>query len=316
MKNRILTTIIGIIFSMFLVIVFTIPTYAVGNVEANVILEKDVNVDNKIQVSLETSQNQSIASFNISLLVETVNMQDIKSVKIDWNSDISNNAELKELTYSNNKINIYVVSKNELGNNDGNQRKINIGTISIETENKDSMNVVIRAHKDLTRIASIGHEAGVITNDISTMVQLQIAPRVSEGNPDGDNTQGGNENQGGNNQGGNTSGGSNQGENNNQGGNGNQNGNNGQDVNDSSQDSGNLNEDVNQGNDNENKIDNNETSTKTETDNIAQGDLPKTGKMVSNIIIFSVIAIGVILLITIIIIKAKSRQSRHYNTYK
>ena len=167
MKNRILTTIIGIIFSMFLVIVFTIPTYAVGNVEANVILEKDVNVDNKIQVSLETSQNQSIASFNISLLVETVNMQDIKSVKIDWNSDISNNAELKELTYSNNKINIYVVSKNELGNNDGNQRKINIGTISIETENKDSMNVVIRAHKDLTRIASIGHEAGVITNDIS-----------------------------------------------------------------------------------------------------------------------------------------------------
>ena len=68
MKNRILTTIIGIIFSMFLVIVFTIPTYAVGNVEANVILEKDVNVDNKIQVSLETSQNQSIASFNISII--------------------------------------------------------------------------------------------------------------------------------------------------------------------------------------------------------------------------------------------------------
>lgn len=307
MKNKILTTIIGIIFSMFLVIVFAIPTYAVGDIEANVILEKIVNVDNKIQVALETSQNQSIASFNISLLVETVNMQDIKSVKIDWNSDISNNAELKELTYSNNKINIYVVSKNELGNNNVNKRKIDIGIISIETENKNDMDVVISAHKDLTRIVSIGHEAGVITNDISTMVQLQIAPTVSDGSQEG------NDNQGGNNQGGNTQGG-----NNNQGGNGNQNGNNNQDVNDSSQEDSNVNGEVNPENEDESKLDNNGTGseTKNETDNIAQGDLPKAGVMVSNIIIFSIIAIGVIILITVIIIKAKSRQSRHYNTYK
>ena len=76
MKNRILTTIIGIIFTMFLTIAFTIPTYAVGYVEANVILEKDINSDNKINVSLEASQNQSIASFNISLIVETTSIKD------------------------------------------------------------------------------------------------------------------------------------------------------------------------------------------------------------------------------------------------
>lgn len=312
MKNKILTTIIGIIFSIFLVTVFAIPTYAAGDIEANVILERDVNADNKIQVSLETSQNQSIASFNISLLVETVNVQDIKNVKIDWNSDISNNVELKELTYSNNKINIYVVSKNELGNDNGSQRIIEIGSIIIETENKDTMNVVIRAHKDLTTIASIGHESGVITNDISTMVQLHIAPRVSDGNQGGDNTQGGNDNQGSNNQGGSTSGG-----NNNQGGNGNQNGNNSQDVNDSSQDENNLNGDINQEN-SESKPNDSQagSSNKNETNNIAQGSLPKAGAMVSNIIIFSVIAIGVVLLITIIIIKAKARQGKNYKIYK
>ncbi|MCI8699781.1 MAG: hypothetical protein HFJ47_00365 [Clostridia bacterium] len=312
MKNKILTTIIGIIFSIFLVTVFAIPTYAEADIEANVILERDVNADNKIQVSLETSQNQSIASFNISLLVETVNVQDIKNVKIDWNSDISNNVELKELTYSNNKINIYVVSKNELGNDNGSQRIIEIGSIIIETENKDTMNVVIRAHKDLTTIASIGHESGVITNDISTMVQLHIAPRVSDGNQGGDNTQGGNDNQGSNNQGGSTSGG-----NNNQGGNGNQNGNNSQDVNDSSQDENNLNGDINQEN-SESKPNDSQTgsSNKNETNNIAQGSLPKAGAMVSNIIIFSVIAIGVVLLITIIIIKAKARQGKNYKIYK
>ncbi len=312
MKNKILTTIIGIIFSIFLVTVFAIPTYAEADIEANVILERDVNADNKIQVSLETSQNQSIASFNISLLVETVNVQDIKNVKIDWNSDISNNVELKELTYSNNKINIYVVSKNELGNDNGSQRIIEIGSIIIETENKDTMNVVIRAHKDLTTIASIGHESGVITNDISTMVQLHIAPRVSDGNQGGDNTQGGNDNQGSNNQGGSTSGG-----NNNQGGNGNQNGNNSQDVNDSSQDENNLNGDINQEN-GESKPNDSQagSSNKNETNNIAQGNLPKAGAMVSNIIIFSVIAIGVVLLITIIIIKAKARQGKNYKIYK
>ncbi len=312
MKSKILTTIIGIIFSIFLVTVFAIPTYAAGDIEANVILERDVNADNKIQVSLGTSQNQSIASFNISLLVETVNVQDIKNVKIDWNSDISNNVELKELTYSNNKINIYVVSKNELGNDNGSQRIIEIGSIIIETENKDTMNVVIRAHKDLTTIASIGHESGVITNDISTMVQLHIAPRVSDGNQGGDNTQGGNDNQGSNNQGGSTSGG-----NNNQGGNGNQNGNNSQDVNDSSQDENNLNGDINQEN-GESKPNDSQagSSNKNETNNIAQGSLPKAGAMVSNIIIFSVIAIGVVLLITIIIIKAKARQGKNYKIYK
>lgn len=312
MKSKILTTIIGIIFSIFLVTVFAIPTYAAGDIEANVILERDVNADNKIQVSLGTSQNQSIASFNISLLVETVNVQDIKNVKIDWNSDISNNVELKELTYSNNKINIYVVSKNELGNDNGSQRIIEIGSIIIETENKDTMNVVIRAHKDLTTIASIGHESGVITNDISTMVQLHIAPRVSDGNQGGDNTQGGNDNQGSNNQGGSTSGG-----NNNQGGNGNQNGNNSQDVNDSSQDENNLNGDINQEN-GESKPNDSQagSSNKNETNNIAQGSLPEAGAMVSNIIIFSVIAIGVVLLITIIIIKAKARQGKNYKIYK
>lgn len=301
MKSKILTTIIGIIFSIFLVTVFAIPTYAAGDIEANVILERDVNADNKIQVSLETSQNQSIASFNISLLVETVNVQDIKNVKIDWSSDISNNVELKELTYSNNKINIYVVSKNELGNDNGSQRIIEIGSIIIETENKDTMNVVIRAHKDLTTIASIGHESGVITNDISTMVQLHIAPRVSDGNQGGDNTQGGNDNQGSNNQ----------------GGNGNQNGNNSQDVNDSSQDENNLNGDINQENGESKPNDSQAGSSNTnETNNIAQGSLPKAGAMVSNIIIFSVIAIGVVLLITIIIIKAKARQGKNYKIYK
>lgn len=296
---------------MSLVAIFVIPTYAVNNIEANVILEKDINADNKIQVSLETSQNQSIASFNISLLVETVNMQDIKSVRIEWSSDISNNAELKELTYNNSRINIYVVSKNELGNNEGNQRRINIGTIIIETENKEDMNVVVRAHKDLTRIASIGYEAGTITNDISTMVQLQIAHSVSDGNNGGDDAQGGDTTQGGNgnqsnNHDGNTSEGSS-----------NQGGNNNLDINGSQEDN-NLNENVNQEN-NENKPDNNngiDDSTKTETDNISQGDLPKAGVIGSNIIIFSVIAIGVILLITIIIIKTKARQSKHYNTHK
>lgn len=315
MKNKILTTIIGIIFSILLTVAFAIPTYAEGNVEANVILEKDVNNDNKINVSLETSQDQSIASFNISLIVESANIQDIKSVKMDWNSDISNNSELKEVTYSNSKINIYVVSKNELGNDIGSQRRINVGNITIETENKENIDVTVRAKKDLTRIASIGHETATITNDISTMVQLQIAPRVSNGDQAGDNNQGDNTNpDGGNTQGenGNQSGNHSQGENS-QGGNSSQGENNGQEGNDSQGEDNNLNGDSNQeNNDNKDVVGNNNTNS-NEKENLAQSELPKAGAIMSNVIIFSIIAIGVLILITIVIVKAKSRQSKHYN---
>lgn len=306
MKNKIVTTIIGIIFSMFLNVTFAIPTYATGNIEANVILQKDANTDNKINISLETSQDQSIASFNISLIVETANVQDIKNVKMDWNSDISNNSELKEVTYGNGKINIYVVSKNELGNNNENQRRIDIGTITIETENRDNMSIIIKAQKDLTRIASIGNETATITNDISTMVQLQIAPRVSDGNQGGDNTQGGNGNQGGNNE---------QAGNGNQSGNGTQVGDNGQDGNVIPGEDDILNGDSNQVNDdskpNDKDVMDDNKNTNTDKENLAQGELPKAGVTISNIIIFSIIAIGVLILITVIIVKAKARKSKH-----
>lgn len=316
MKNKRLTTIIGIIFSIFLAIAFAIPTYAVGNTEANVILERNVSSDNKINVFLETSKDQSITSFNISLIVESANIQEIKSVEMVWNSDISNNAELKEVTYSNSKINIYVVSKNELGNDNGNQRRIDIGTITIETENKENIDVTVRAQKDLIRIASIGHETATITNDISTMVQLQIAPRELSGeqggdsnqggntNLDGDNTQGGNGNQGGNNsQGGNS-----------QGGNSLQGGNNSQGGNDFQGEDNNLNGDSNQENNDNKDVTGNDNTNSNEKENLAQSELPKAGAIMSNVIIFSIIAIGVLILITIVIIKAKSRQSKHYNT--
>ena len=236
---------------------------------------------------------------------------------MEWNSNISNISELKEVTYSNSKINVYVVSKNELGNDNGNQRKIDIGTITIETENKESMNVTIRAQKDLTRIASIGHEIATITNDISTMVQLQIAPRVQnnnqggdinsgDNNPGGDSIQDGNGNQSGNNsQGGNSQNGNTQGGNSNQEGNGSK-------EEDNNIDNGNQ---VNNDSKSDNKevTDNNKTNTSTEKENFADGELPKAGAIISNIIIFSIIAIGVILLITIIVIKAKAKHSKHYN---
>lgn len=305
MKNKILT-IIRIIFNIFFIIAFTIPTYAVRNIEADVILEKDISTDNKINIALETSQSQSIASFNISLIVESTDIQAIKGVKMDWNSEILRDSELNEVTYSNRKINIYVVSKNELGNNSEGKRNIDIGTLTIETENKEHINVDIRTQKELVKIASIGHETATIINDIYTIVQLEIEPKVASGNQEGDN---------------------NSIDNNNSGENDTLNGSSSQTGNQSNneiigEDKGQFGS-VTQGHvnkldgDSEKVDDESRLDEKKETGNneknqesIAQEKLPKTGIRINNIVIFVIIVLGILILTTSIYIKTKSRRRR------
>ena len=148
MKNKIRKIIGGLLISMF-VMVFTIPSQGaqaqIGNdTQANIILRKQEGTDNQVHLSLETTNTKSMASFQLELEAKTQNIQDITGITIKWDDAIEQ-TELKELTYNNGNIHLYVVSKNELGEQDAHQRRIEIGTLTIETQEKDNIDVTLKA---------------------------------------------------------------------------------------------------------------------------------------------------------------------------
>ena len=303
MKNKIKKIIGGLLISMF-VMVFTIPSQGaqaqIGNdTQANIILRKQEGTDNQVHLSLETTNTKSMASFQLELEAETQNIQDITGITIKWDDAIEQ-TELKELTYNNGNIHLYVVSKNELGEQDAHQRRIEIGTLTIETQEKDNIDVTLKANQETLKLASINHEPTNLTNKPS-----EIALRINEKAIDEGNNQGGDQNENDNQEEGN-----NQENNNNQSGSGEQgNGNNGSIG-------GNENNLLQEEEQEENQIqeetqeENRNTTITTSSKPVekATQKLPQTGVGINGLIVFVILMI--IILIAVILYR-KWKKAQH-----
>lgn len=271
MKNKILITIFGV---LLLILISTLPTYAA---EANVIFEKESGSANKVKVILEVSEDQSVTKTNVALDVNASNKENLKNAEFNFSNEISSNSEMAKWTYHNDKINLYVISKNELASKSSNGKKaIELGTLTVNTNNNEEIAVDIVAANGGVTIASVDHRTANITNDTSASTQLKIGTATSGGNQQGgNNNQPGNDNQG-NNQGNNPAGGSNSGNNgsNQSGGssNNNQSGGNGNSSNSGNRRPNNTNNNnINTGNDNQEEDGNNiinETNTNEISNNI------------------------------------------------
>lgn len=347
MKNKILITLLGII---LLAAIFTLPTYAA---EANVVLEKNPSANNKVKVLLEVSEEQSVTKANVVLDVKTANKSNLKNAEFAWSDEISNNSETAKWTYNNDKVNLYVISKNELGNKSSDGKKvIELGTLTINTNSNEQTSVDISTANGGVTIASVDHKTANISNDTSTSAQLVIGTATQSGNEQGGNNNppsGNNNNQSGNNNqssGNNSSGNSgnnqssgnsnnsqnNSGNNNQSSGNGSTggsnnsstrrpnttNGNNNVNNNEIEDDNNNVNEI------NTNEIDNttntikNETTNKTQNNVQSSRDLPDTGEEKeekSYIWLVVLVIILAVALVGIAICKAGSKK-KHRGNYR
>lgn len=194
MKNKLLITLFAVV---FLILIFTLPTYAA---EANVILERDHNLPNKVKVFVEVSKEQSFTATNVVLDVNSSNKVNIATPEFSWSSEITNNNEVAKWTYNNDKVNLYVISKNELGNESANGRKLlEIGTLTLNTKNQEETTIDISVPQDGLKIASLDHRIATLTNtDIAKSTQL-VLNKKEETKPDGDNNNQGDNNEPGDN---------------------------------------------------------------------------------------------------------------------
>jgi len=276
MKNKVLITLFGV---LFLILIFTIPTYAV---EANVIFEKDANSSNKIKVILEVSEEQSVTKTNVVLDVKPSDRANLKNAEFAFSNEISSNSETAKWTYNNDKINLYVISKNELGNKIANGKKvIELGTLTVNTNNNKQTVVDISTANGGIILASVDHKTANITNDTSVSTQLKIGTTSS-----GDNNQGGEDNNPGNNPGtnpGDNSGnnqGTNPGGNNN--GNNQNNSNNGGNQSSGNNNSGNRKPGNSSNNNNTNSVNNNEIGNEN-TNNVLDNTINDTNTIKNEI---------------------------------
>lgn len=170
MKNKILM-VFAIMIS--LLIICTLPSYAA---EANVILEKDSSTTNKVKVFVEVSNEQSVTKANIVLNVNAANKENIANTEFNWSTDISSSSETAKWTTNNDKVNLYIISKNELGNEIANGKKIiEIGTLTVNTKNNEETAVDISVAQDGLKLASMDHKIATLTNtDIATSTQLVV----------------------------------------------------------------------------------------------------------------------------------------------
>lgn len=203
MKNKVLITLFGV---LFLILISTLPTYAA---EANVIFERESGSANKVKVILEVSEDQSVTKTNVALDINASNKGNLKNAEFNFSNEISSNSEMAKWTYHNDKINLYVISKNELASKSSNGKKaIELGTLTVNTNNNEETAVDIVATNGGVTIASVDHRTANITNDTSASTQLKLGTASS-----GDNNQGGNDNKpgdnSGNNQGSDSTGGNN-----------------------------------------------------------------------------------------------------------
>lgn len=313
MKNKIRKIIGGLLISMF-VMVFTIPSQGaqaqIGNdTQANIILRKQEGTDNQVHLSLETTNTKSMASIQLKLEVKTPNIQDITGITMKWDDAIEQ-TELKEMTYNNGNIHIYIVSKNELGEQDAHQRRIEIGTLTIETQEKYNIDVTLKANQETLKLASINHESTNLTNKPS-QIALRINEKATNEGNGGTNTPEEGENQGGN---GREEGNENQ-EDNNQNGEGNQGTNGGRGNENNANQSGENGNNPEQDNQDETQeeikdtMPNQNTTITTSSNPIdkATQKLPQTGT-INGIIVFIVL---IIIILIAVVMYQKWKKANH-----
>lgn len=318
-----------------LILIFTLPTYAA---EANIIFEKDSASNNKVKVILEVSEDQSVTKTNVVLDVKASNKANLKNAEFAFSNEVSSNSETAKWTYNNDKINLYVISKNELGNRSSNGKKIiELGTLTVNTNNNEQTSVDISTSNGGITIASVDHRTANITNDTSASTQLKLGTANSGDNEQGgnnnDNNQSGNDNAG-NNQGNNQPGGSNSGNNqNNVNNGGNQsNGNNSSNSGNKRPSNSNNNNNTNSVNNDEiedengnNVLDNiisdtntikNETINNTNNTVQSSKELPETGEEEKSYIWVAIVIILILFIIAGVIATRLTKNKKHKGNYR
>ena len=305
-----------------LILIFTLPTYAA---EANVIFERDSASNNKVKVILEVSDEQSVTKANVVLDIKPSNRENLKNAEFTFSNEISRNSETAKWTYNNDKVNLYVVSKNELGNKSSNGKKIiELGTLIVNTNNTAQTSIDISTSNDGVVIASVDHKSANITNDISASTQLKIGTTTS-----GDNVQGGDNNQG-NNKPGNNNQGNNQNNVNNgvNQSNGNNNSNSGNKRTDNSNNSNNTNSVNNNEIENEtnnNVLDNTTNNTNATNNEITNNtkntvqsskELPETGEEEKSYIWIAIVILLILFVTAGIVASRLTKNKKHRGNYR
>ena len=300
-----------------LILIFTLPTYAA---EANVIFERDSASNNKVKVILEVSDEQSVTKANVVLDVKPSNRENLKNAEFTFSNEISRNSKTAKWTYNNDKVNLYVVSKNELGNKSSNWKKtIELGTLTINTNNDSEQTLVdISTVNGGVTIASVDHRIANITNDTSALAQLKIGTATS-----GDNNQPGSDNSGNKPPENNQPGGSNSGNNGGNQSNGNNNSNSGNRI----PENGSNNNNTNSVNDNEIEdedtntvLDNNTVKNEVinNTKNTVQSskELPETGEEEKSYIWIAIVIILILFATAGIIASRLTKNKKHKGNYR
>ncbi len=171
----------------------------------NVMLKQDTNNEKVVHVILGMTDEDSIASFQIGLNINTT--EEI-NVKFDFNTSLSENkhkeSRISEISNSEGKkikrLNIYYTGTKEL--NPAESNEIEIGTITLEGENKPNTTVKIEPVENFSTIESISHNDKQISVDtLSSIINKKENNDEGSGNSGNQGGNSNNENNGSSSQG-------------------------------------------------------------------------------------------------------------------
>lgn len=190
MKNKKLSIIL-IILVYLLLSASTNFVFAQGD-KTTLNLKPVLEQDNSFTATIDVKNKESIGSFQGSLKISSHIVDTIKNVTVTFTEAIKQTASLATYTYENGILNLYVVSKTELTNTDeyGNTT-LEIGTILIETKNKEEITITVSPLEHSFKIVGINHSVQELEINPSEQQLVFVIPQndftvdpTPEPNPD------------------------------------------------------------------------------------------------------------------------------------